>query len=234
MVRSRVVRGGYALDVHVERVIGMTIEYSTGTIVEQLVLGVVFGALGYMFSERYRRARGVTPWKIPAPVWALLLFLSWEIFSVLYLIAYFTTRPRTGPTGWTAGDGQGWGPGPRDPGGPPAGWHPPAGDWGAPRPSQGWDAPPPGQWEAPAPGHQGAPPPGGWDAPPQPGTAFPAYPGPGRAGTGPGSVPTPPPPPPTPRAWLADPGGRHELRYWDGTKFTEHVADGGKITVDPL
>lgn len=234
MVRSRVVRRGYALDVHVERVIGMTIEYSTGTIVEQLVLGVVFGALGYMFSERYRRARGVTPWKIPAPVWALLLFLSWEIFSVLYLIAYFTTRPRTGPTGWTAGDGQGWGPGPRDPGGPPAGWHAPGGDWGAPRPSQGWDAPAPGQWDAPAPGHQGAPPPGGWDAPPQPGTAFPAYPGPGQAGTGPGSVPTPPPPPPIPRAWLADPGGRHELRYWDGTKFTEHVADGGKITVDPL
>jgi hypothetical protein len=232
MVRSRVAGGGYALDVHVERVIGMTIEYSTGTIVEQLVLGVVFGALGYMFSERYRRARGVTPWKIPAPVWALLLFLSWEIFSVLYLIAYFTTRPRTGPTGWTAGDGQGWGPGPRDPGGPPAGWHPPAGDWGAPRPSQGWDAPAPGQWEAPAPGHQGAPPPGGWDAPPQPGTAFPAYPGPGQAGPGP--MPAPPPPPPTPRAWLADPGGRHELRYWDGTKFTEHVADGGKITVDPL
>jgi hypothetical protein len=232
MVRSRVAGGGYALDVHVERVIGMTIEYSTGTIVEQLVLGVVFGALGYMFSERYRRARGVTPWKIPAPVWALLLFLSWEIFSVLYLIAYFTTRPRTGPSGWTAGDGQGWGPGPRDPGGPPAGWHPPAGDWGAPRPSQGWDAPAPGQWEAPAPGHQGAPPPGGWDAPPQPGTAFPAYPGPGQAGPGP--MPAPPPPPPTPRAWLADPGGRHELRYWDGTKFTEHVADGGKITVDPL
>jgi len=230
MVRSRVPGGGYALDVHVGRVIGMTIEYSTGTIVEQLVLGVVFGALGYMFSERYRRARGVTPWKIPAPVWALLLFLSWEIFSVLYLIAYFTTRPRTGPTSWTAGDGQGWGPGPRDPGGPPAGWHPPSGDWGAPRPSQGWDAPAPGRWEAP--GHQGAPPPGGWDAPPQPGTAFPAYPGPGQAGPDP--MPTPPPPPPTPRAWLADPGGRHELRYWDGTKFTEHVADGGKITVDPL
>ena len=40
------------------RVIGMTIEYSTGTIVEQLVLGVVFGALGYMFSERYRQAPG--------------------------------------------------------------------------------------------------------------------------------------------------------------------------------
>ena len=47
-------------------------------------------------------------------------------------------------------------------------------------------------------------------------------------------MPAPPPPPPTPRAWLADPGGRHELRYWDGTKFTEHVAAGKKLTVDPL
>jgi hypothetical protein len=40
--------------------------------------------------------------------------------------------------------------------------------------------------------------------------------------------------PPSPRAWLADPAGRHELRYWDGTKFTEHVYDAGKITIDPL
>jgi len=44
-------------------------------------------------------------------------------------------------------------------------------------------------------------------------------------------VPLPPPPP---RSWLPDPGGRHELRYWDGTKFTEHVADGGKISTDPI
>jgi hypothetical protein len=26
-------------------------------------------------------------------------------------------------------------------------------------------------------------------------------------------------------AWIADPAGRHELRYWDGHRFTEHVAD---------
>jgi hypothetical protein len=204
----------------------MTIVYSTSTIVEQLVLGVVFGTLGYLFTERYKRARGVTPWKIPAAVWALLLFLSWEIFSVLYLIAYFTTRPRTGPTGWT---GQDLGSG----AGAPGGWNAPPGQWRG-RPQQGWDAPAPGRWEAPPPGYQEAPPPGGWDAPPQPGTAFPGYRGPGPAGVEPDTAPHVPPPPPTPRAWLADPSGRHELRYWDGLKFTEHVADGGKITVDPL
>ena len=64
------------------------------------------------------------------------------------------------------------------------------------------------------------------------------YPEPGFAppgsGAAPSSAPLEPAPPPTPRAWLADPSGRHELRYWDGTRFTEHVADAGKITIDPL
>ena len=30
-----------------------------------------------------------------------------------------------------------------------------------------------------------------------------------------------------PAGWLADPTGRHELRYWSGTGWTEHVSDGG-------
>lgn len=46
--------------------------------------------------------------------------------------------------------------------------------------------------------------------------------------------PTPPPPPPTPAAWSVDPGGTHELRWWDGARWTEHVSDGGRQTVDPL
>ncbi|MBP7973032.1 MAG: PH domain-containing protein [Candidatus Nanopelagicales bacterium] len=28
-------------------------------------------------------------------------------------------------------------------------------------------------------------------------------------------------------AWLADPSGDHELRYWDGSSWTDHVSDGG-------
>lgn len=34
--------------------------------------------------------------------------------------------------------------------------------------------------------------------------------------------------------WAPDPSGRHDLRYYDGTRWTEHVADGGVATVDPL
>jgi uncharacterized protein YxjI len=40
----------------------------------------------------------------------------------------------------------------------------------------------------------------------------------------------------TPRAepgWHADPMGRHELRYWDGSQWTEHVSSHGRQSVDP-
>jgi Protein of unknown function (DUF2510)/Bacterial PH domain/Short C-terminal domain len=35
-------------------------------------------------------------------------------------------------------------------------------------------------------------------------------------------------------SWLPDPGGTHELRYWDGTAWTEHVSDAGQTAQDPL
>ena len=34
--------------------------------------------------------------------------------------------------------------------------------------------------------------------------------------------------------WQADPTGRHEVRYWDGSSWTEHVADRGEAGVDPF
>jgi uncharacterized protein (AIM24 family) len=34
--------------------------------------------------------------------------------------------------------------------------------------------------------------------------------------------------------WHPDPTGRHELRYWDGTQWTEHVSDRGAVATDPL
>ncbi len=37
-----------------------------------------------------------------------------------------------------------------------------------------------------------------------------------------------------PASWLADPSGRHQLRYWDGTRWTEHVSDNGVTSVDPV
>ena len=39
----------------------------------------------------------------------------------------------------------------------------------------------------------------------------------------------------TPAAdWYPDPGGKHEHRYWDGSQWTDNVADHGRPAVDPL
>jgi Protein of unknown function (DUF2510) len=32
--------------------------------------------------------------------------------------------------------------------------------------------------------------------------------------------------------WSVDPTGRHQSRYWDGVRWTRHVADGGTLAVD--
>lgn len=33
--------------------------------------------------------------------------------------------------------------------------------------------------------------------------------------------------------WMRDPSGRHELRYWDGKNWTEHVSNQGQVALDP-
>ncbi len=35
-------------------------------------------------------------------------------------------------------------------------------------------------------------------------------------------------------SWLPDPTGAHELRYWTGTAWSEHVSDQGVTTTDPI
>lgn len=37
-----------------------------------------------------------------------------------------------------------------------------------------------------------------------------------------------------PAGWYADPYGRYQQRYWDGSAWTEHVSTNGAQTVDPL
>ncbi len=37
-----------------------------------------------------------------------------------------------------------------------------------------------------------------------------------------------------PAGWHPDPQGRHELRYWDGSKWTDHVSDAGVTAKDPV
>ncbi|WP_206673679.1 DUF2510 domain-containing protein [Pseudactinotalea terrae] len=48
------------------------------------------------------------------------------------------------------------------------------------------------------------------------------------------SPPRTPPPPQTPPQWSADPMGRHQHRYWDGSRWTEHVSDNGVTAIDPF
>jgi hypothetical protein len=55
-----------------------------------------------------------------------------------------------------------------------------------------------------------------------------------RGATVPVPGPRRPGPGSRPASWLADPSGRHEHRYWDGTDWTDHVADQGVPGVDPL
>ena len=39
--------------------------------------------------------------------------------------------------------------------------------------------------------------------------------------------------PTTPAGWYADPLGRHQMRYFDGAQWTEHVSSNGRTAVDP-
>jgi len=34
--------------------------------------------------------------------------------------------------------------------------------------------------------------------------------------------------------WYADPTGRHKYRYWDGSRWSNQVSDGGTAGVDPV
>jgi len=72
-------------------------------------------------------------------------------------------------------------------------------------------------------------------APPEPEQAMPAAlplaPTPPVA-PGPRVAPGPPAPA-QPAGWFPDPGGGHDHRYWDGTRWTEHVADAGVAAIDP-
>jgi len=54
------------------------------------------------------------------------------------------------------------------------------------------------------------------------------------ASTAPPAAPTEGPDGPTaPPQWSPDPSGRHQLRYWDGSSWSHHVADGGLTGTDP-
>jgi hypothetical protein len=47
------------------------------------------------------------------------------------------------------------------------------------------------------------------------------------------ATPEPAAAPAVPAGWYADPAGRFELRYWDGSTWTEHVSRSGQQFTDP-
>ncbi len=73
--------------------------------------------------------------------------------------------------------------------------------------------------------------PAGWAAAPESSAPAPA------AAAAPAPAPAPaavaPATPAIPADWYADPSGRFELRYWNGTAWTEHVARAGQQYTDP-
>jgi hypothetical protein len=53
------------------------------------------------------------------------------------------------------------------------------------------------------------------------------------AAAGAASTPAQPAQPSVPAGWYHDPAGRYELRYWDGSAWTEHVSRAGQQYTDP-
>lgn len=66
-------------------------------------------------------------------------------------------------------------------------------------------------------------------------TGFPPpFPQPEQPGWGAPAPVAPEPAPTAPAGWYKDPSGTHELRYFDGSVWTEHVSDGGVTSTAPL
>ncbi len=58
------------------------------------MLSAVVGALAYLISDRYSRSRGVTPWRLPSMVWALIALVSVAVLPLVLLalpVACLTT-----------------------------------------------------------------------------------------------------------------------------------------------
>jgi hypothetical protein len=262
---------------------------TSGLLVAEVIAGLLFAALGYWLSERYRRNWGRSPWGLPSLLWAFIFFLSLLVGAILFLIAQRTTRSTTAVTPgqsppWypPAAPGYGGYPPPSGAYPPPPGPYPgvPAGEQvppavGQPSPPRGVrpDLPDAGPSGSLSPANREKARPAGFPAPAgggpaSAGPAVPASAGPAHLPKGP-QVPAtayaPPGRPPgyvspdpgaRPRteastadpvaapedasagpspapAWLGDPTLRHELRYWNGSAWTDWVSDSGRTATDP-
>lgn len=78
--------------------------------------------------------------------------------------------------------------------------------------------------------------PAGWGTAPESGSTTSGGWGATAAATQPATAPTTPAAPTSPSVpagWYTDPAGRYELRYWDGSAWTEHVSRSGQQFTDP-
>lgn len=221
---------------------------SSDELIVELVLGVVFGGLGFWLSERDRRRFGRTPWGLPSLLWAVFWFLSVLLGLVLYLIAHsgVVRRARRFPDG-------------RLPGAPPydapygagsLGMRPAARSSGSsapsapsvadqfpsyPRPANGTitgrvvgPSVESGDGASNAPAGEPVWPSraGSFDRPAgvEPAPSMPPQPG-ADTSTAADAAPSPP-------GWHADPGGRFHYRWWDGTQWTSYVSFNGQQLID--
>jgi Protein of unknown function (DUF2510) len=105
-----------------------------------------------------------------------------------------------------------------------------AGDTGATSTSR-WDTAGAGEAVASTPSE-----PAGWGTAPESAatTSTSAAGGWGASGaTTPAATPAAATTPSVPAGWYNDPAGRYELRYWDGSAWTEHVSRAGQQFMDP-
>ncbi len=89
--------------------------YSGSDLTILLVLGLLFGLIGYLLSENFRKMKGRTPWGMPSALWGFIWFLSLLLGLVLYLIARVTTNVDGGGRPGAGSYRAGWPPGPTQP-----------------------------------------------------------------------------------------------------------------------
>ena len=75
-------------------VFGAVQALSSNELVVTVALWLVFALVGYRISWRHQALRGVTPWRFPSFVWAVICFAFGPIGLVVELLAEFTTKPR--------------------------------------------------------------------------------------------------------------------------------------------
>lgn len=170
-------------------------------------LAVLFAALGYRTSTRYRALRGVTPWRLPSIAWALVCLVLQFVGLAIEILAELTTRAPYSPAAPTG----------RQAAGPPASRY-------APPSTPPVAIEPPSAGELPAVLVQG---PAGISSGRTTGAATTrgerfAPPAPDEQGRS------------ALFGWYPDPSRRHDRRYFDGRCWSEHVLDGDRLGRDPI